>query len=394
MGHCANDGSQYDYQGKEFQCICFDEAGQFLPKQLSYLFSRCRSTNPNIRKRIRYATNPGGPAHQWLKDRFRIGEYPQGNITFAEEIAIEGQDSQTITRRFIPAKLADNPTLALNDPTYIALLNQLSPVEKMRLLHGIWDSFEGQSFTEINREVHGYDPKVFQIPPEWTRFRTFDWGYSTPFVVQWWAVDYEGDLYHYREWYGAKKDEARNGYTGMKMTASEIAQKIVEIEEEDRRQGCKVNIGPADPSIWHKRRDVKTGVLGISVADEMMSCGINWLKADNDRVLGKQQFHSRLRLDDDGDASIHVSYACEHWWRTIPMLQEDPRNVEDVEHETQEDHCYDCTRYAIMHHQQRPKVRTRSEVGTFAYEQKRYKKARQYATRYGVDMSRAYGMVR
>lgn len=391
MGHCANDGSEYLYQGREFQYVAFDEAGQFLPKQLLYLFSRCRSTVPNLRKRIRYASNPGGPAHQFLKDRFRIGEYPTGNTTFFEEIRMEDKN-QVISRTFIPAKLSDNPSLAENDPTYIAMLYQLPEIERLRLLEGRWDSFEGQAFTEINEQVHGCEP--FDIPPEWTRFRSFDWGYSAPFTVQWWAVDYDNRLYLYREWYGGKKDESKHSYVGIKMTATDIARGIKEREEEDRRQGATVHIGPADPAIWSRRRDAKTGVIGISVADEMNGEGITWLRGDNDRILGKQQVHSRLSLDDNGNAHIQVFRNCDHWWRTMQLLRMHPNKAEDIDDHDAEDHPYDCMRYALMYRPMRPKVRVRDDIGSFQWERRKLKKAKQYAIQHGTTLDRAYGMVR
>lgn len=394
MGHCQHDGSEYQYQGREFQYIAFDEAGQFLPKQILYLFSRCRSSQ-GIKKRIRYATNPGGPAHQFLKDRFCIGEYPMGNKVFHEIVHFEiggKKHSETITRKFIPAKLDDNPTLANNDPTYRALLTQLPPVERMRLLEGRWDSFEGQVFSELNREVHGCEP--FDIPPEWTRFRSFDWGYSSPFCVQWWAVDYDRHLYLYREWYGGRKDEARQSYVGLKMTASDIARKIKEIEEQDKRIGGRVLPGPADPSIWSKRRDMKTGIVGPSVADEMSAEGVTWLRGDNNRILGKQQVHSRLSLDDHGNPGMHIFNNCEHWWRTMALLKQHPREPEDIDHVNAEDHCYDCSRYALMSRPIRPTVKKRSDIGSFQWERRRLIRAKVYAIQHGTSINSAYGMVR
>lgn len=394
MGHCQHDGSEYMYQGREFQYIAFDEAGQFLPKQILYLFSRCRST-AGIKKRIRYATNPGGPSHQFLKDRFYIGEYPTGNQTFFEQIDFElngKKHQESISRVYIPAKLDDNPTLANSDPTYRAMLMQLPEVERMRLLEGRWDSFEGQVFTELNRQVH--ECKPFDIPPDWTCFRSFDWGYAAPFSVQWWAVDYDNHLYLYREWYGAKKDDAKHAWVGIRMTAAEVARGIREREDEDRKRGITVRPGPADPSIWNKRRDVKTGVLGISVSDEMSAEGITWLKADNDRILGKQQVHSRLSLDEEGNPHMHIFDNCDHWWRTLPVLRMHPTVAEDIDHKDAEDHSYDNMRYALMFRPMRPRRRVRDDIGSFQYERRKLKMARQYATQYGVPLHQAYGQVR
>jgi hypothetical protein len=393
MGHCQHDGDQYNFQGKEFQFLGLDEAGQFLPKQILYLFSRCR-TAQGIPKRIRYATNPGGPAHSWLKDRFRIGEYPMGGMTFYDEVEVSlgtTHRKERISRCFIPAKLQDNPSLVENDPTYVAMLMQLPEIEKMRLLHGIWDAFEGQVFVELNRDVHGCEP--FDVPLDWKRYRVFDWGYSAPASVQWWAIDYEGHKYLYREWYIAKKDEQRNSYVGLKLTASEIARGIMEREENERKMGARIMPGPADPSIWNKRRDPKSGIIGPSVSDEMQAEGISWLKADNDRILGKQQVHAHLALDDKGQAQFHVFNDCDHWWRTMFLIHEDAKNIEDVDTE-QEDHIYDTTRYFMMFKPIQPRHKLKSEVGTFAYERKKYIKAKQYAINHGVSMNQAYGMVR
>lgn len=393
LGHCQHDGDEYNYQGKEYQFIGLDEAGQFLPKQILYLFSRNRSTDPTIPKRMRYASNPGGPAHQFLKDRFRIQSFPTGDITFWEEVTVDiGLDkkiTERISRVFIPAKLMDNPTLLQNDMAYVARLMQLPEIERMRLLHGIWDTFEGQVFTELNREVHGVEP--FEIPPEWNKWRSFDWGSSAPFSVGWWACDFDGNLYRYREWYGGKKDDERHTYMGLKMTATEIARGIRDIE--NKHEDRNVRPGPADPAIWNKRRDFKTGVIGPAVADEMTAEGIHWIPADNDRIQGKQQFHNRLRLDDNGNPSIKVFNSCEDWWRCMPTMKEHPRNIEDVD-DGGEDHIYDESRYFLMFRPMKPTPRLKDDMGSFQSERRRYIKATQYAKRHGVNMDNAYARVR
>lgn len=393
MGHMQHESDMYNYQGREYQYIGFDEAGQFLPKQILYLFSRCRTAH-GLNKMIRYATNPGGPAHSWLKDRFRIGEYPQGGVTFVDSYDVKlgaVERTETITRRFIPAKLEDNPTIVENDPSYVAMLHALSPIEKMRLLYGVWDAFEGQVFVELNKEVHGCEP--FDIPADWKRYRVFDWGYSAPFCVQWWAVDFDGRKYLYREWYGGRKDDQKHAWVGMKMTATEIARGIHEREKEDRDKGARVMPGPADPACWNKRRDPKSGIVGPSVIDEMQQEGITWLKADNNRILGKQQVHLHLALDEKGDPHMQVFNNCEHWWRTMPLIYEDPKNPEDVDTD-QEDHSYDAFRYFVMSYSLQPKKKPENLVGTFQYEVNKYKKAKKYAINHGVSLNQAYGAVR
>ena len=44
----------------------------------------------------------------------------------------------------------------------------------------------------------------FEIPKGWYKFRAADWGYSSPACVLWFAVDYNNNLWLYRELYTKK----------------------------------------------------------------------------------------------------------------------------------------------------------------------------------------------
>jgi hypothetical protein len=379
LSHMQHEDDKYRHQGKEYQYIGFDEATKFTPTQYLYLFSRARSTDPRIPIQIYAASNPGGIGHQFIKDRFKIGLGEHGQTIYDEKSGF--------SRIFIPGLLDDNPSLTVNDPTYIQRLDMLPEIERMRLRFGVWDAFEGQVFQELNKNIHGCEP--FDIPPEWERFRSFDWGYSAPFSVGWWAVDFDGRLYRYREWYGAKNDGSGK-WQGIKMSDSEIARGIRKIEEDAGEWG-KVRPGPADPSIWSKKHS-KQGVIGPSTAEEMGRDGIHFIRADNDRIGGKRQVHSRLRLDDTGGAKISIFHSCTDFWRTFPLLSEDPKNPEDVNTEF-EDHIYDEVRYACMYKPIRPRPAIQSDAGSFQSERRKYIKAKQYAVRHGVSLTAAYGRV-
>lgn len=382
FGHMQTENDKLSYQGQEYHRVYFDEVTQFTPTQYLYVFSRVRTTDPNIRCAVRCTTNPGGISHQFIKDRFCIGTV-EPRTTIYDEVDDGKGGKIRISRVFIPATLDDNPSLA-NDTEYLARLAQLPELERLRLRHGLWDAFEGQAFTELNKGIHGI--KAFDIPLEWERFRAFDWGYAKPFSVGWYAVDFDGNVYRYAEWYGAKRDEGRRTWDcGMKMTATEIARGIKEREREMR---AKVRIGPADPAIW-SRRPQKDGTLGISVSDEMGAEGIYWLKADNDRILGRQQVHHRLSLDDEGHPSFYVFDTCEHWWRVFPQLRENEKNPEDIEDKA-EDHPYDETRYALMFKPVRPRVRIAPDIGSFQSERRKYLKAKALAAKRGISIADAY----
>jgi phage terminase large subunit len=75
----------------------------------------------------------------------------------------------------------------------------------------------------------------FTPPPLWRRVRAVDFGYTNPFVCQWWAVDPDGRLYLYREMYqtrGLAEDHARTIVT---LSAGErIEATVADHDAEDR----------------------------------------------------------------------------------------------------------------------------------------------------------------
>jgi hypothetical protein len=384
LSHMQHEADMYNHQGKEYQFIGFDELTQFLLMQYLYLFSRARSTNPNIPPRIRSSTNPGGVGHNWVKERL---------VTITDHGKPYVDPKTGLSRIFIPGTLEDNPTLMLNDPTYVFRLEALPELEKQRLRYGIWDAFEGQVFSELSQLAHGCEP--FDIPPEWERFCVFDWGYAKPFSVGWYAIDYDGYLYRYREWYGCKDGEAD---VGLKMIAAEVAKGILE-----REKGEKIRFRVADPSIWHPRPESRKGESrGPTVQEDMASQGVFFLKADNDRAQGKMQVHKRLKVEEQIDeasgeitaeSSVKIFNNCKHFWRTIPVMVEDQNNPEDVDTD-QEDHVYDEFRYACMARPLRPKKLQTLPSGSFAAERNKLIKAKQYAKRHGTSLQNAYTRVR
>jgi hypothetical protein len=390
LGHMQNEDDRYNYQGRDFDMVLVDEATQLIPNQYLYLFSRCRSKIPELPARVRCTANPGGPGHQFFKERFRIGLMEPRTVIWDEFTVPDTGEVLRISRVFLPASVYDNPALIKNDPAYIARLMQLPEIERKRLLYGEWDAFEGQALPELSREVHGHQLRIQDVPPEWPVFRAFDWGYSKPFVVAWFACDWKDRVWMVDVWYGTKDGEMD---VGLKMTASEIGRQI---RERERQWGRKISIGPADPSIWN-RRPQKDGSLGISVQEEMGREGVQWIKADNNRVLGRQQIHERLKLDEQGEPGLYLPTTgkdAEVLWKSLQSLIEHPNDPEDIVQKNTWDHGYDLLRYALMYRPSKPKSRPMDDAGSFMAERRKLIKAKKYATRHGIGLSEAYGRTR
>jgi len=341
-----------------------------------YLHSRARSTDPTIPVRLRATTNPGGIGHYWAKTRFV-------DIGKPGKTYVDPETGQS--RVFIPAKVSDNPTLVENDPQYVQRLESLPEIERLRLLDGVWDVFEGQVFTELSQTVHGCDD--FQVPPEWKHYMAFDWGYSRPWCALWFAEDYDGVLYLYREYYGMKGTDPN---IGVRQTNQEICRVIMDTERE------KIDRRVADPACWAPTKVKGSNqVMGPSFVEDASKFKLYFLKADNDRMRGIQQVHQRFSTaDEDVDTPRFVAFkSCENWWREFLNLHEDPKKPEDVDTD-QPDEGYDCTRYMFMSRPIMPKRVVKVPPGSFAAERNKYIKAKQYAKRHGVSLAAAYGSMR
>lgn len=140
----------------------------------------------------------------------------------------------------------------------------------------------------------------------------------------------------YREWYGAAAPNV-----GLKLTNEAIAAGIAA-----REAGEPIAYGVADPSIF--RSDG-----GPSIAEQMARRGIRWRRADNRRVAragpisGWDQVRQRLVGDGDGRPMLACFATCTDSIRTIPALQHDAGNAEDLD-TNGEDHAADEWRYACM----------------------------------------------
>lgn len=350
-----------NYQGKAYDFIGFDELTHFSYEEYTYLYSRARPNGPGTRVYIRATTNPGGKGHSWVKERFITAAPPLTPIK--QEIEVQGPQGEKIKierdRVFVPATVFDNKELLKNDPTYIATLGMMPEAEKKALLYGDWDSFTGQVFSEWVHDSSHYDDRrwthvvrPFDIPQAWTIYRSFDWGYSRPFSVGWYAIAPGGAIYRIRELYGCTGEPNR----GVKWTPQQLGKKIYEIEKEDTNLKGRQIYGVADPSIF-----ASDG--GPSIAEALEDYQVYFDRADNKRIPGKMQCHYRLAFDKDGESKFYTFSTCKHFIRCIPSLVYSQTNVEDVDTD-QEDHAYDEWRYMCMARPIEPRQHNRPQDWT------------------------------
>lgn len=340
MTYLERDEDVMRYQGQAFTWIGFDELTQYsTPFAWDYLSSRLRTTDPELKDHLsmRATSNPGGPGHGWVKRMFvdpappgeafdarsmETGEvlvYPQGHAKAGQPL---------FQRKFIPASLYDNPYL-VDGGQYEASLLALPENERRKLLEGDWSVTDGAAFGEFRPQIHTCKP--FEIPSDWKKFRSCDYGYSTFSAVHWFAIDpaYE-TLYVYRELYLTKH------------TASMLARAVLEAE-----RGEHITYGVLDSSTWHTR-----GQTGPTIAEEMISLGCRWRPSDRSqgsRVNGKNRLHELLMVDEElGRPGIIFFDTCRQIIADLPVIPADPKGTDDIDPRYASDHAYDSIRYGIM----------------------------------------------
>ena len=320
FGFLERDADVYRYQGQAYSWIGFDEITH-LPTEFSwnYLASRLRTTDPEIKTYLRCTANPGGSGAHWVKKRYI--EPNESNKSFL------GEDG--LTRKFIPAKLQDNPYLA-KDGVYEQMLKSLPPIQRRQLLEGNWEVAEGAAFVEFDPTKHIVTP--FQIPVHWERVKGVDYGYAAESCCLWGAIDInDGTLIIYRELY-------QKGLTG-----EELGSIIGNMELEDPFSVP----GVLDTAAW-----ARTGTTGPTVGEALIKAGHKLRRADKNRIQGKIQIHEFLKVKENGRPRLQIFNSCPNLIRELQSIPLSKTNPEDVDTHAS-DHAYDALRYLIM---SRPRV--------------------------------------
>ena len=314
LKHLDEDADAMKLQGFSVTFLGFDELGNWpSPEPIDMLGATMRSA-AGVPVLFRASANPGGPGHGWVKERYI--------------------DVDTDERIFIPSKIQDNTPLMENDPGYIDRIKGSGPEWLVKAwLEGDWNIAPGAYFEKIwDPSLHVVAP--FEIPLEWRRWKAYDHGYKSPAGCVWFAQDYDGIIYLYRELYWCSKPNK-----GSETPIEEIAKDIVDAEVKEKNLGVRFRNNVADSAIFMRDGRHK------SVADVFADYGVVWeasSKGPGSRVQGLQEMVDRLNT-----GTFKVFNTCKHWLRTVPSLPADPKKIEDID-TSAEDHLFDATRYSLM----------------------------------------------
>lgn len=159
----------------EYDRITVDEANQISITAYEVLLTRLRG-HADTYKQLVLMTNPDHPAH-WIKERADAGK-----LTMLQSV-----------HRDNPRLYDRNGRLTQDGAEYMAILDGLTGVRRLRYRDGRWVAAEGVVYPDWSLADHVIEP--FPVPDEWPLLISIDWGFSHPIVVQFWRIDGDGRMY-------------------------------------------------------------------------------------------------------------------------------------------------------------------------------------------------------
>jgi PBSX family phage terminase large subunit len=215
----------------------------------------------------------------------------------------------------------------------LGTLERLSGARKQRMRYGKWATAEGVIYDGYDPETHLIDR--FDIPADWQRFRVVDFGFTNPFVTQWWTIDPDGRMYRYRELYRTQRlvsdhaEDIKRLSTGETYTAT-----VADHDAEDRATLHAAGI-PTVPAF----KAVGTGIQAVQARLAPAGDGRPRLYFLRDSLVGRDErlVEAKKPLCTEQEIDGYV------WEKAADgrPIKESPVKVDD--------HGVDCTRYAVAY---------------------------------------------
>lgn len=313
----------------------------YLPTGQKILFRGCDDVN----KITSITVERGNLCFAWLEECFeldeksfnRIDESLRGELPEGYYIQLILTFNPWSSSSFLKARFFDKPdddvlamTTTYKQNEWLSAAD-LEMFEKMKKNdpqrykiagEANWGIETGQYFSQWNEQKHVIEP--FEIPESWIKFRAMDFGTARPSAVLWFAVDYDGNIFVYRElytWNGRPNE-------GNGETAGQLGKRIVQLEKPTEN----ISYGVLDSACWQRN-----GVTGVTIAEsinnELYAAKlVTFSKSSKGRLEGANAFKERLIGNKIADGTykpaIYFFKTCLHSIRTIPQIGHDKHNPE------------------------------------------------------------------
>lgn len=264
-------------------------------------------------------TNPERPTH-WLKRRCDDG------VT----VMLESRHEDN------PVLFDDHGALTEKGAAYMAVLDQLTGPRYYRLRKGLWVGAEGMVYETFDPAVHLINR--FDIPRDWARVESVDFGYTNPFVWQAWAVDPDGRMILDREIYFSGRlveDHAKHILAARRTHKIPLPRALVCDHDAEDRATLERHLGQ---SVSKANKTVSEGIQAFQVRLKPAGDGRPRVLLFNDALIEKDQGMAD-RMKPVCTAEEFLGYV----WDTTPGKP--PKEAPLKE----DDHGMDAARYAGAH---------------------------------------------
>jgi hypothetical protein len=197
----------------DYDVIYVQEAIELSVTDWESLTTRLRNGRVSFQQ-LMADTNPDRPEH-WLKQRCDSGQTLMiesrhtDNPVYYDEIELtDVREAGDVEANGVLYRLTERG-MAYCGPG--GVLDGLTGPRRLRLKDGKWVGAEGIVYEEYDPAIHVIDR--FDIPEDWPRYWSVDFGFTHPFVLQCWAADPDGRLIRYREIFRTKRTVDQHAVT-------------------------------------------------------------------------------------------------------------------------------------------------------------------------------------
>jgi phage terminase large subunit len=309
-----------------------DEANQ--TSEAAFMLLQGRLRGPGLRKGI-MTMNSGG--HDWSWRWF-----VKKDMITKDEVKVQ----------FVNIYAPSTENIHLPEGYVETILATWSEERIKREIYADEDSFEGQVYTEFRTDLHVIQP--FAIPKEWPRYIGIDHGFRNPAAWVWGAMDYDGVLYIYREFYESEwliEDICKKGKDKKPSVLQMMQKPGTNPPQYEKIEWAKID--PSTKSRRNEREGVKLSDYDLYV--ENLPSDFPLGTANNDVTPGIDKVKTWLKPSAQGKARIYVFNTCvnlidevsKYRYPELPVNQQG-KKAEKENPVKVDDHLCDALRYLVM----------------------------------------------
>ena len=306
-----------------------DEASQV--SEAAFMLLQGRLRGKGLRKGF-ITSNPNG--HDWIYTWFVKQDHFKNKAAKQSYFLVRAPSTENIH---------------LPDGYVQSMLDSWSADRVKREIEGSFDAFEGQVYVEFRRDTHVIQP--FKVPDDWTRVIGIDHGYRNFAAWIWGAVDYDDNIYIYREFYEREWliEEICKG------NRKENKAGVLQLSK-----GEKITQARIDPSVRAVRG--ATGHSDWDIYQDNLPKDFPLMLANNDKQAGIDRVKSYLKINPrTNKPRLFIFNTCQNLIDEMSKYRykelqhgQVGKQAEKEEPVKVHDHALDAMRYLIMSRPEAP----------------------------------------